>query len=118
MAEKETILINLYHQLYQGMINADLEQLDGILANDFILTHMTGVRQSKAEWLAAIKDGSMNYYSEQEAAAQVNGDALTCRNVVDASIYGMRSKWRLQMVLSFVHQAKEWKIKTAIASSY
>ena len=62
MNEKEQ-LINLYHEIYAAMIAKDETELERIHADEFVLIHMTGMHQSKKEYIRAIMDGTLNYYS-------------------------------------------------------
>jgi hypothetical protein len=46
MDEKE-VLADRYRKMYDGMISKDMELLDEVLDESFVLIHMTGMRQSK-----------------------------------------------------------------------
>ena len=62
----ETLEIkNIYADMYKYMINKDISELNEILDDSFVLVHMTGIRQNKQEYLKAIADGTLNYYSEK-----------------------------------------------------
>ena len=41
----------LYQNYWQHMIDKDADSLRRIMADDYVLIHMTGVRQSKEEFL-------------------------------------------------------------------
>ena len=53
----------LYREMYEAMVAKDTVTLNHVHADDFVLIHMTGMRQSKAEYIRAIADGTLNYYS-------------------------------------------------------
>lgn len=55
MGERE-IIENRYRQMYLGMIEKDRAVLSEVLDDSFVLVHMTGMRQSKAEYIRAIED--------------------------------------------------------------
>ncbi len=46
------------------MMAKDTLTLNHIHVDDFVLTHMTGMHQSKQEYIRAIAGGTLNYYSE------------------------------------------------------
>ena len=50
-------------QRFQAMIDADIEALDAILAEDLVYTHTTGSVDSKAKLVASIGAGTVNYAS-------------------------------------------------------
>ena len=64
MTDQEQI-VALYREMYRHMIAKDTASLGRILADDFVLVHMTGMRQSKQEYLRAIANGTLNYYNEE-----------------------------------------------------
>lgn len=42
----------------EAMVAGDVAELDGILSEDFTLTHMTGHVQSRATWRLTLRNGS------------------------------------------------------------
>ena len=61
MDEKQQIEA-LYKQMYRAMVEKDTVTLNHVHADEFVLTHMTGMRQSKTQYIRAIADGTLNYY--------------------------------------------------------
>ena len=55
----------LYRQMYQAMMAKDTVTLNAIHADEFVLVHMTGMRQPKRVYIQAIADGTLNYYTVQ-----------------------------------------------------
>ena len=88
-----------YIRMYEGMITKDEAILRDVLDDSFVLVHMTGMRQSREEYIGAILNGTLNYYS-----AAVFG--------------GGRSNWRLQQKCSFKKVDGTWKITRSVASTY
>ncbi len=58
-------IIKLYHDMYAAMVAKDEAELKRLHDDSFVLIHMTGMHQSKQEYIRAIMDGTLNYYSEQ-----------------------------------------------------
>ena len=50
MSDEQRILV-LYWEMYRYMISKDTASLGKMLSDDFVLVHMTGMRQSKQEYL-------------------------------------------------------------------
>ena len=113
----------LYKQMYRAMIAKDIETLGTLLDENAVLIHMTGTRQPKREYLRAIKDGTLNYYSveDDEIIIEVNGDkaTMTGRSRVNATVYGGgRHTWRLQIKSTLVKKDGRWLFVEQRASTY
>jgi ketosteroid isomerase-like protein len=65
--------------LYRAMIDQDFTALDAILADDVVYIHSTAVAESKAEYLAGVRNGLYEY----EAIAS---SGVTLRSVGDVAI--------------------------------
>ena len=122
MSEQEKIE-NSYKKMYQGMIDKDMNTLLEILDDSLILVHMTGMRQSKTDFIRAVEDGTLNYYSADHQQIRVNLQGneaeLTGQSMVNAAVFGGgKHTWRLQMRLTLEQKAGVWKIMEARASTY
>ena len=112
-----------YIRMYEGMITKDEAILRDVLDDSFVLVHMTGMRQSREEFINAILDGTLNYYSaeHEHMPVEINGDTavLTGQSYVAATVFGGgRSNWRLQQKCSFKKVDGTWKITRSVASTY
>ena len=97
--------------------------LRDVLDDSFVLVHMTGMRQSREEFINAILDGTLNYYSaeHEHMPVEINGDTavLTGQSYVAATVFGGgRSNWRLQQKCSLKKVDGAWKITRSVASTY
>lgn len=122
MDDKEQI-IALYHQMYQAMVEKDTTTLDRIHAPEFVLVHMTGMRQSKQAYIRAIADGTLNYYSAEHDQMDVtvnNGHAtLQGRSRVSAAVFGGgRHTWQLQLTFQLEKRDGQWLFTESRASTY
>ncbi len=120
--DKEAIAA-LYREMYRMMIAKDIEGMAGIHATEFALVHMTGARMDKGEYLAAVKDGTLNYYAAEhdEIAVTVDGDRATLcgKSRVNAAVYGGgRHTWRLQQDMTLERKAGAWRFTHSKASTY
>ena len=121
MDDKEQI-IAAYKEMYRAMIAKDEAGLDAVLDDSFVLIHMTGMRQSKKEFIKAVLNGTLNYYSSEHEnmPVELNGDTavLTGQSYVAAAVFGGRSNWHLQQKCSMKKTDAGWKITRSVASTY
>lgn len=112
-----------YRALYRAMINKDGAALNSLLAETFYLEHMTRMRQNKQEFIRAVINGTLNYFSEElrEANTIIHGDCVqfTGKSFVNAAVFGGgRHTWRLQLDTKFVELGGDWLIAEAVASTW
>ena len=122
MTDKEQIEA-LYREMYEAMVRKDTATLDRVHADDFVLTHMTGMHQSKQVYIQSIANGTLNYYSaeHEQMDIRVNGNkaTLTGRSRVNAAVFGGgRHTWRLQLYFDLVKEDGKWRFTLARASTY
>ena len=122
MDEKEQIR-ELYRKYWRYMIDKDADGLRGLMASDYHLLHMTGVKQSAETFLKGLLDGTFNYYSAEHDSieAEINGEkaSMTGRSRVVAAVYGGRkSSWRLQGDFTLRKDQGVWKLTSSRASTY
>ena len=119
----EQLIRDVYIKMYEGMIAKDEATLREALDDSFVLVHMTGMRQSREEFISAVLDGTLNYYSaeHENMPVKINGDTavLTGQSYVAAAVVGGgRSNWRLQQKCSLNKIDGLWKITRSVASTY
>ena len=112
-----------YRDYWTGMINKDAQKLSELMAEDYYLEHMTGVRQSREEFLAGLQAGTFNYYSADHDAIEVKvkGDSaqMIGRSRVTADVYGGgKKRWRLQGDFTLRKEKGLWKLTSSRASTY
>ena len=122
--ENEKELEKLYEDFNTALIRKDMKLLDRVLADSFVLRHMTGMRQSKREYMESVADGTMNYYSAKHDAVIVRMKSETAASVcgqsqTNAAVYGGgRHTWRLQLDFQAVKTEGVWRFTAADASTY
>ena len=122
MDEKELIR-GLYRKYWLYMIDKDAEGLRRLMAGDYYLLHMTGLKQSAEVFLRGLLDGTFNYYSAEHDSidVEINGDraSMTGRSRVVAAVYGGRkSSWRLQGDFTLRKEEGVWRFTSSRASTY
>jgi ketosteroid isomerase-like protein len=125
MAERndEQLIRDAYIRMYEGMIAKDESVLREVLDDSFVLVHMTGMRQPKEEFIKAVLNGTLNYYSaeHENMPVEIRGDTavLTGQSYVAAAVFGGgRSNWHLQQKCSLKKTDGVWKITRSVASTY
>ncbi len=121
--DDESQIRELHEQMYKAMVAKDIATLDKLHADDFVLTHMTGMRQSKAVYLEAIRNGTLNYYSAEmeQLDIKVYGDSavMTSRSRVLAAVFGGgKHTWPLQLRFTMRKDTGRWQLTSASASTY
>ena len=107
----------LYIKMYEAMLLKDIASLSDMHDDDFVLVHMTGVRQNKKEYLKAVQDGTLNYYSyDSVEVIPINDYSFIGRCRVLAAVYGgSKHTWNLQFDIELT---KDYKFKKIVASTY
>lgn len=122
MDEREQIR-ELYRKYWRYMIDKDADGLRGLMAGDYDLLHMTGVKQPAEVFIKGLLDGTFNYYSAEHDSIEVeiNGEkaSLIGRSRVVAAVYGGRkSCWRLQGDFTLRKKQGVWRLTSSRASTY
>jgi hypothetical protein len=109
--------------MWRLSIERDTRRLADLLDDSFVLVHMTGRHQSKAEFLASVGSGELAYFDEVEESCVTHADedtaTLTGKSLVEASPFGSgRSWWRLRLDIDFVRRDGRWLMRRSVASMY
>lgn len=123
MTDEKNIIREMYRKYWQYMITKDADGLRRLMAGDYYLLHMTGVKQSAEVFLKGLLNGTFNYYSADHDSIEVtlNGDhaSMTGRSRVTAAVYGGgKSSWRLQGDFTLRKEEGSWKFTSSRASTY
>ena len=104
----------------EAMLGADVGHLEELLADGFTLTHMTGYVQIKREWLDDIKTGPMRYHSidDLELAVDPSVPMVTVRTLTDATIWGSRGVWKLQLKIFLAMEGGRLFASRTVASTW
>ena len=122
MDEAETIR-ELYRRYWRCMIAKDAEGLRALMAENYSLTHMTGVKQSAAVFLKGLLDGTFNYYSAEHDSIEVKigGDSAVMigKSRVLAAVYGGgKHCWKLRGDFTLRRENGTWLLTGSRASTY
>lgn len=122
MSDKD-IVKDLYNKLNWASINEDIITLNEILSDDYILIHMTGLKQTKNDYIKSVKKKELKYYEAIDDSIEVDIKENIARVVgktkVLASPFGMKkSWWRLKQNMTLEKIDGKWLITKSIASNY
>ena len=123
MTDDREQIREMYRKYWRCMIGKDADGLRSLMAEDYSLLHMTGVRQSADEFLKGLMGGTFNYYSADHDSIEVtlNGNSalMIGRSRVTAAVYGGRKHtWRLQGDFTLRKENGAWKFTGSRASTY
>jgi len=105
------------------MVEKNESELNRVHDDSFVLIHMTGMQQTKREYIYAIMNGTLNYYSSENDSLEIsiNGTAAKVigRSRVTAAVFGGgKHTWRLMLTFDLKKTNDEWKFTKAQASTY
>lgn len=123
MTTDEQQLKNLYHEMWRALLAKDITTLERIHAEEFVLTHMTGMKQPREEYFRCVRDSELNYFSEiaENIFVEVSNEqgTLTGQSLVEAAVFGGRKNtWRLQLVFDVEKRGGKWILIRGFASTY
>ena len=81
----------------------------------------SGRQQSKREYIQAICNGMLNYYSAQHIQVTVKGEQATLvgqSRVLAAVFGGGRHTWPLQLTFTLAKRGGHWLLTSCQASTY
>ena len=119
----KAFLEQAYAEMYRAMIAKDTAVLGSMLDDSFVLVHMTGMRQAKHDYLRAIANGTLNYYSCDDTRLEisVNGEnaRMTGRSRVTAAAFGGgKHTWSLRIDINLKKQGDRWLMTEIEAGTY
>jgi len=86
----------LEEQRYRAMLDADVATLSGLLDDDLTYTHSSGIVDTKASYLAGVRDKVWEYknISRENEQVVVRGNCalVFCRLRIDVSVRGTPKK--------------------------
>lgn len=121
--DDKQIIKELYIKLCDASINKDINTLNEILAEDYILVHMTGKRQSKQDYIDSVLNGELKYYESIHESIETHIDGndaiLIGKTKTLASPFGFgKSWWKVRQEIILKKENGAWTIKQSKASSY
>ena len=96
-----------------AMVAADTARLGAMMDDSIILCHITGMTQTKREWLEEVASGSMKYHKIVKRDVSIsfasNGSAsVSFTSVITATIWGSYGTWTLSGSMRLVKRNGRW----------
>ena len=119
-SEEETSMEQLKKEIEQflddwndAMIAADTVRLGAMMDDGIILRHITGMTQTKREWLEEVASGSMKYHKieKRDVVVTSNSDgsaSVSFTSVITATIWGSYGTWTLSSTMRLVKRNGDW----------
>ena len=119
-SEEETSMEKIKQEIEQflddwnaAMIAADTVRLGAMMDDNIILRHITGMTQTKREWLEEVASGSMKYHKieKREVVVTSNSDgsaSVSFTSVITATIWGSYGTWTLSGTMRLVKRSERW----------
>ena len=119
-SEEETSMELLKKEIEQfldywnaAMIAADTVRLGAMMDDDIILRHITGMTQTKREWLEEVASGSMKYHKIEKRNVVVTSNSdgnasVSFTSVITATIWGSYGTWTLSGNMRLVKRNGKW----------
>lgn len=118
----ESTVAELFSAQLDAMVAGDTEALGDLLDAGYTLTHMTSYEQPKDEWLSEMRAGQFVYHRIDGGTPVVKAgttDArVLARTMTDATVYGHRSTWRLQLDQHYRRHHDSWIATRCLASTW
>ena len=112
-AEKE--VLDCFVQYQQALIDKNKVKLNELMDNDYVLTHMSGKKQTKGEFIEEVMDGTLNYFKSEIHDPNILFDddenaTLISDVTLSARVYGVESEWTINTVMDFKKINGRWII--------
>lgn len=105
---------NLEARRFQALTRADFPALETLLSDDLVYTHATGWRQNKAEFLASLRSGELQYHSitTDNVKVRIYGSTavVTGAASIKAKAQGQERRVELMYLEVFAKQDRRWQL--------
>lgn len=97
-----------------AMVAADTVRLGAMMDDGIILRHISGMTQTKGEWLEEVASGSMKYHKIEKRDVVVTPDAdvgratVSFTSVITATIWGSHGTWTLHGTMLLEKRNGHW----------
>ena len=113
---------NTYQSHLQSFVDQDYDALAELLSAGYTRTHINGRVQTRADWLAALRSGQVVYHSFDEISTKIEVDGsratLTGRVIADATLFGERAAWQLQLRQTYLRSGGRWLASRTVATTW
>jgi hypothetical protein len=112
--EHEQAVLDAEDRRYQAMIDADLETMDRLFADEVSYAHSSGIRDTKSEYFEKVRSGYYDYHSIDHPVERVEvlGDTaiVVGRMIADLSVEGTRKTIDNLALAVWARDGGEWRL--------
>ena len=112
--DDEQDVLDAENRRYQAMIDADMETLDRLCADEVSYAHSSGARDTKAEYFEKVRSGYYDYHSIDHPVERVEvlGDTaiVVGRMTADLSVQGTRKTIDNLALAVWAKDGGEWRL--------
>ncbi len=96
------------------MVAADTVRLGAMMDDSIILRHISGMSQTKDEWLEEVASGSMKYHKVEKRDVKITHEAdggrttVSFTSVITATIWGSHGTWTLHGTMLLKKRNGHW----------
>ena len=96
----------------KAIIDDDFAALDVILADDLTYAHSSGVLDTKASYLEALKSGKTKYltFDRTPSVVRLYGDTAVITGTATLSLRGQAAPFSLRYTLVYVRRDGQWRM--------
>jgi ketosteroid isomerase-like protein len=96
----------------KAMIDDDVATLEAILADDLTYGHSSGVVDTKAAYLEALRSGKTKYqtFDRLQSAVRVYGETAVVTGTATLSLRGQAAPFTLRYTLVYVLRDRQWRM--------
>lgn len=111
----EREVLDCFVEYQQALIDKNEVKLNELMDKDYVLTHMSGKKQTKEEFIGEVMDGTLNYFKSEIHDPNILFDddenaTLISDVTLSARVYGVKSKWTINTVMDFKKINGRWII--------
>ncbi len=112
--EEERAVLDAEDRRYRAMIDADLETMDRLVADEVSSAHSSGVRDTKAEYFEKVRSGYYDYHSIDHPVERVEvvGDTaiVVGRMTADLDVDGTGKTIDSLALAVWTKDGGEWRL--------
>lgn len=101
-------------QRYRAMIQADLQALEKVLADDLVYVHSSGSIESKQQFLASIRSGGLKYkkITPEDPRYRIAGNlaVVTGKSSVEVEREGKPQSFRVRFTAVYEKSIAGWRL--------
>ena len=111
--EKE--VLDCFVEYQQALIDKNKDKLNELMADSFILTHMSGKKQTRTQFIEEVMNATLNYFKSEIHDPNIlfddNDNATLISDVtLTARVYGAEGSWTVDTVMDFKKINGRWII--------